>query len=141
MNCVNIRMHGAMIKITIYIYIYIYIYNIKWSCLVLILFPDYALYITFQVTQLLALYYCCYKTGRLTGMQLAIQSAMKNTNKTRTSSILSISLTLQPQKESNQQPRSTKSISRRNNKKQNDQCKMLVNLACPVLCHTLKIYY
>jgi len=75
------------------------------------LFPDYAPYITFQVTQWLALYYCCYKTGT----QLAIQSAMKNANKTRTSSLLSISLMLRPQKKSNQQPRSTKSISRRNN--------------------------
>jgi len=97
--------------------------------------PGYAWYITFQVTQLLALYYCGYKTGRLTGTQLAIQSATKNTNKTRTSSLLSISLTLQPQKKSNQQPRPTKSISRRNNKKQNDQCKMLVNPTCPALSY------
>jgi hypothetical protein len=47
------------------------------------LFPDYAPYITFQVTQLLVLYYCFYKKGRQTGMQLAIQSVMKNMKKNK----------------------------------------------------------
>jgi hypothetical protein len=39
--------------------------NIKYSCLVLILLADYAMYITFQVTQLVVLYFCSYKKDRL----------------------------------------------------------------------------